>query len=120
MSRFSNLSDSEKLRILAMLEDCTYYSIPLNVNDTFNYGADSEDCDFPDFLAVTELHEKYGASGVDAWVAVKRSIEYKEMCDVLPKRMCDKYLQAKEQILADPLKYYWHERRKAEKEATKK
>ena len=104
------LTDQELRRVWNMLKECSYYSLPLNMNDTFGYAcSESEDVDFPDMLAVTEIFEKYGVPGVNAWAAVKTDQ------DVIIQRQNDKYKAAKKEIEADRTKYYWLEARKAGK-----
>lgn len=105
-----DLTDEELRRVWNMLLQCGYYSFPLNMNDTFGYAcAESVDVDFPDMLVVTELYEKYGKPGVDAWASIKEDVH------VIKERDTEKYKEARKEIESNSLKYDWIKRYKANK-----
>lgn len=62
----------------------------INCNDTFYFAtADGEDFEEKDMDLIIEAYKKFGYSGVDAWIALKRGI------DVLEQRITPEYLKAK-------------------------
>lgn len=81
------------LKIMKMIYNCTYGEIIINVNDTFVYGSDSEEIDLKDWISVAECFDLYGYSGVNAWISLKRGY------DVLPKRQCADYWNAKQYLI---------------------
>ena len=85
-------SDGMLVKMMKMIYECSF-GVDLNMNDTFNYGSDSEETDLRDWAELAELFEKYGIPGVNAWTAVKRGY------DVIEKRQNEKYWAAKNEIL---------------------
>jgi hypothetical protein len=72
------------------------YTMVLNVNDAFYYAtADAEEFPQEDAPVLKKLFEKYGYSGIQAYVAIKRKQ------DVLPELRSEKYHQAWAEIMAD-------------------
>ena len=109
---WEDFSKEELIDIAKMLSDHAYGSIELNFNDVFAYAcAWGVECDQFDLIALSELHKKYGLSGVIAWGAVKEEVDGPIG---LPGRF-PKFKIAKEEILSNREKYFWIERYKKEK-----
>lgn len=100
---WEDFTKEELIKIAKMLAQHAYGDISLNFNDTFAYAsAWGVDCDEFDLLAVSELFEKYGPSGVIAWGAVKEEVEEPIKVSHYPK-----FKEAKAEIEANKSKYFW-------------
>lgn len=102
--QWEHYTKEELVRIAKMLGNNAYGDIVLNMNDVFGFAcAWGIELDQWDLLAVTELYEKYGDSGVVALCSVKE-----DTGDPIGKS--DRYPnfnEAKKHILENPLYYSW-------------
>lgn len=96
---FKGLDDTHQVLLERMLDagavELSYddtWSVMVNTNDFFGYGADCEVVEVRDLPSLHHSWEQYGQDGVMAWVAHTRQT------DPLPKRQSQKYLQARQAL----------------------
>ena len=81
------------------LEDYAF-TVALNANDTFGYAcAEAIDVDIDELPGIIELEEKFGYSGVNAFMAIKSNQ------DVIPPVRDENYIEAKKYIKQHFLNY---------------
>lgn len=104
---WEKFSPEELVKIAKMLGHSAYGSVDLNFNDVFAYAAAwGVEADEFDLVALSELFEKFGPSGVIAWGAVKEEVDG----PIGGEGRFPKFKEAKKEVESNMEKYFWMKR----------
>ena len=93
-------NNEDKFKRLCNFLDNYCFGLTLNTNDTFGYGcADTEEVDLQDIPLLLEIEEKFGSSGVLAYMSKVRGVD-------IIKPLIDKQYRRAKKWLEDKILSY--------------